>query len=119
MHGEISIYGDDVTEVSISTDAKRNAKEKVREDGMRVISTGASFSLHEENNVMSLDYGHSGGWAEPAQFSVTVPHHTHLDIEVSAGGEIALPTSPGTWRSRTSTARSSSPTCPVERWSNR
>ncbi|GAB5560994.1 MAG: hypothetical protein SynsKO_26410 [Synoicihabitans sp.] len=90
MHGEVSIRGDDVAEVTVSTDAPRNAKEKPREDGMRVISSGASFSLREKNNVMTLDYGHSGSWADHSQFVITVPYHTHLDIEVSMGGEVSV-----------------------------
>lgn len=88
MHGEVLIQGADVEEVSVRTDASRDPREEVRDDGMRVLSSGASFSLIEKNNVITLDYGNGMDWAEPAQFVVTVPHDTHLDIEVSIGGEI-------------------------------
>lgn len=90
MQGEIHIRGGDVSEVTVSTEAPRDAKEKPRDDGMRVISSGASFSLQEENNVMSLSYGHSGGWGDHSEFVITVPHDTHLDIEVSMGGEVSV-----------------------------
>ena len=90
MQGEIHIRGGDVSEVTVSTEAPRDAKEKPRDDGMRVISSGASFSLQEENNVMSLSYGHSGGWGDHSEFVITVPHDTHLDIEVSMGGQVSV-----------------------------
>lgn len=90
MHGEIVIRGGDVDEVSVHTDAKRDAKEKPRDDGMRVLSSGVTFSLIEDNNTITLDYGSGANWAEPADFVITVPHDTHLDIEVSMGGEIEV-----------------------------
>ena len=43
MQGEVSIRGGDVDEVTVSTDAPRNTEEKPRDDGMRVISSGATF----------------------------------------------------------------------------
>jgi gas vesicle protein len=90
MNAEVHIRGGDVDEVTVHTEAPRNAGEKPREDGMRVLSSGASFSLSEEDNVMVLDYSPSGGWADHAEFLITVPHDTHLDIEVNIGGEILI-----------------------------
>ncbi|MBT5900619.1 MAG: DUF4097 family beta strand repeat protein, partial [Opitutaceae bacterium] len=90
MQGEVSIRGGDVAEVTVSTDAPRNAEEKPREDGMRVISSGASFSLQENDNTVTLDYGHQGSWVDHSQFVITVPHNTNLDIEISMGGEISI-----------------------------
>ena len=90
MQGEVSIRGGDVAEVTVSTDAPREAREKPREDGMRVISSGASFSLRENDNTITLDYGNQGSWVDHSRFVITVPHHTHLDIEISMGGEISI-----------------------------
>jgi len=90
MHGEVLIQGADVDEVSVITDAKRNAQENPRDDDMRVLSSGVTFSLIEKDNVMTLDYGSGAGWTDPANFVITVPHDTHLDIEVSIGGEIEI-----------------------------
>jgi hypothetical protein len=90
LQGEISIRGSDVDEVTVSTDAFRRAEEKTRADGMRVISAGASFSLHEENNVITLDASAAGGWGDDAEFNITVPHDAHIDIEVSMGGEVTV-----------------------------
>ncbi|MDA8527809.1 DUF4097 domain-containing protein, partial [Opitutaceae bacterium] len=90
MQGEVSIRGGDVAEVTVSTDAPREAREKPREDGMRVISSGASFSLRENDNTITLDYGNQGSWVDHSRFVITVPHHTHLNIEISMGGEISI-----------------------------
>lgn len=90
MQGEVSIRGGDVAEVTVYNDAPREAREKPREDGMRVISSGASFSLRENDNTITLDYGNQGSWVDHSRFVITVPHHTHLDIEISMGGEISI-----------------------------
>ncbi len=90
LNGEITLRGGDVNEVTVSTDALRPTEEKARPDGMRVISSGAAFSLEERDNVITLDYSHSDGWANPSAFVITVPRHTHLDIEVSMGGQISV-----------------------------
>lgn len=89
MHAEVHIRGGDVDEVTVETEAQRDAQEQTRPDGMRVLSSGASFSLSEADNIMVLDYG-THGWSEQAQFLITVPHDTQLDIEVNIGGEILI-----------------------------
>ena len=90
MQGEVSIRGADVDEITVSTDAPRNTEEKPRDDGMRVISSGATFSLKEENNVITLDYGHAGGWGDSSQFVITVPRETNLEIDISMGGQVSV-----------------------------
>lgn len=90
MHGEVLIQGADVDEVTVTTDAKREAREMTRDDGMRVLSSGVTFSLTERNNVITLDYTSGAGWTDPASFMITVPYDTHLDIEVSIGGEVEI-----------------------------
>lgn len=88
-NGEISIHGGDYAECTVTSEAPGGRKNQVRDDGLRVISSSATFSLEEHDNVIILDYG-SEGWAEDSEFHVTLPRNTHLDVEIGFGGEIQV-----------------------------
>jgi hypothetical protein len=88
-NGEITIHGGDYAECTVTSEAPGGKKDRVRADGLRVISSSATFSLEEHDNVVILDYG-SEGWADDSEFHVTLPQNTHLDIEIGFGGEIQV-----------------------------
>jgi len=88
-NGEITIHGGDYAEVTVSSDADGAPPNHPRDDGLRVLSSSATFSLEEHENTVVLDYG-TEGWTQDSEFHVTLPRHTHIDIEIGFGGEIQV-----------------------------
>ncbi len=88
-HGEIRVQGADVDAVTVRTDAESKQKDKRRSDGLRVISSSTSFAVEESDNHMVLQYG-LADWGEPADFLVTVPRNTSLELRTNYGGEIMV-----------------------------
>ncbi len=86
-HGQIRVEGADVEEVTVSTEAEATEKSRQRSDGLRVISASASYQIEEADNHMTLQYG-LGDWSQPADFTITVPRDTALELRTSYGGEI-------------------------------
>lgn len=86
-NGELRIKGADVDQVSVRTDAREGGTKEVRKDGLRVISSSTSYTLEQHDNTIELTYG-THAWSQPADFDITVPRNTNLDLEVSLGGEI-------------------------------
>lgn len=88
-HGDLKVRGDDVDAITVRSSAQPEGRSATRRDGLRVISTAASFSLTEKDNVVELNYGndsrHGGGRAE---FTIVVPRSTALDVTNSWGGDI-------------------------------
>jgi hypothetical protein len=88
-HGDVTVHGADVKEVTVKADAE-SAEPTPRKDGMRVLSTSASYSLSEKGNVASLEYG-PDGWGEgSSDFEVTVPRSTSVVVANSAHGDITV-----------------------------
>src|SRR3954466_12634124 len=86
--GELQIQGADTSDVTVKTDNKVETS-KPRKDGLRVISAASSFSLRENENVVSLDaaannWGHGGG-----NFNITVPRNTTVIVQNAWGGDIS------------------------------
>tara|TARA_B110000305_G_scaffold238925_1_gene305467 strand:+ start:1296 stop:2132 length:837 start_codon:yes stop_codon:yes gene_type:complete len=88
-HGELTIVGADVDEITVNTDAKENPNKKPRADGMRVIGSSTSYLLEEKENHAVLEYG-TDSWGQNTEFNIVVPHDTHLEISVRFGGEIRV-----------------------------
>ncbi|HEX2101301.1 MAG TPA: hypothetical protein VHF69_11580, partial [Candidatus Synoicihabitans sp.] len=86
-NGDLRIRGADVDAVTIRTTAKRDEGEVTRADGLRVISTSTQFSAVEENNVITLEYGQLGRGGD-ADFDLTVPRNTALQLQSNLGGDI-------------------------------
>lgn len=88
-HGDLEVRGGDVDAITVRSSAQPEGRSATRKDGLRVISTAASFSLTEKDNVVELNYGndsrHGGGRAE---FTIVVPRGTALDLTNGWGGDI-------------------------------
>ena len=87
--GEVSVIGADVDAVTVRTDAEGSPRNETRADGLRVISSSSTYSVDENDNRMMLTYG-LNEWGQPADFTITVPRKTSLDIKVNFGGEISV-----------------------------
>ena len=85
--GSLRITGSDEAEVSVKSDLSPISKVP-RKDGLRVLTSSASFSLTEKDNVATLDamgdgFGHSGG-----TFSLNVPRSSSVIVQNSWGGDV-------------------------------
>ncbi len=84
--------GDSTSEVKVKSDAAPKEKQETRKDGLRVLSdTSANFSLTVQDNVAELNYGKES-WPEggSADFDVTVPKNTSVQVENGWGGEVVV-----------------------------
>jgi hypothetical protein len=90
--GDLSIKGVDTpAEVNVVSTATPTQKKEERKDGLRVLSnTAAGFALTVNENVAELSYGKDlwPGEGSSANFEVSVPRNTNLEIENGWGGEI-------------------------------
>ena len=88
-NGDIHVRGADVPEITVRTELKPEAPAQ-RKDGLRVLTSSASYSLTEKDNVAHLTYG-SGGWPTNAgDFDITVPRNTSVVIANTFGGDITI-----------------------------
>jgi hypothetical protein len=87
-HGDVSVRGDDVKEITVKSDSTSLAPTP-RKDGMRVLSTSSSFLLSEKDNVAVLEYGGEGWAGGSADFEITVPRSTSVIVSNSAHGELS------------------------------
>lgn len=79
-------------EIRVTSDAEQE-KAEPRSDGLRVLSDpAASFSLTADGNSAELNYGKPGpGFDDSdADFNVTVPRNTSVEIQYSLGGDITI-----------------------------
>jgi DUF4097 and DUF4098 domain-containing protein YvlB len=89
--GDVRIKGEETDEVKVSSSAQPEGRNATRRDGLRVISTAASFSLSEKDNVIELNYGSgAGGGSDDADFIIVVPRNTALDVTTGWGGDIEV-----------------------------
>ena len=85
--GDIRITGADTPEITVRSEAKAVTKAP-RQDGLRVLTPSSSFALTEKDNVVTLD-GISGGWSgSSADYTLTVPRGTSVNVQNSWGGDI-------------------------------
>ncbi|HEY0947006.1 MAG TPA: DUF4097 family beta strand repeat-containing protein [Opitutaceae bacterium] len=90
-HGEIKVRGAETSEVSVTSSVEpRDQRPSQRNDGLRVISSSASFALSEKDNVVTLDYGRDRWAGANADFEVVVPASANVKINSSYGGEIEV-----------------------------
>ncbi len=86
--GDLVVQGTDSPDINIRTNA-RAAGSTVRKDGLRVISSAASFGLSEKDNVVSIDAtSDMTGWKGGAEFKIKVPKNTSVIVQNSWGGDI-------------------------------
>src|ERR1700677_454367 len=86
-HGDVSIHGADVKEITVKSDSD-DAAPTPRKDGMRVLSTSSSYSLTEKANVATLEYGSDGWSTGSADFEITVPRSTSVIVANSVHGDL-------------------------------
>ena len=86
-HGDVTVHGEDGKEVVVKSDSKA-VDEAPRKDGMRVLSTSASYVLTEKNNVAVLEYGGEGWTGGSSDFDIAVPRSTSVIISNSAHGDL-------------------------------
>lgn len=89
--GDIVISGTDTDQVTVHTDMAADDAPR-RSDGLRVISESVTFSLTENNNIVTLDTGDEywAGSSGDAMFMVSVPQNTNIIVKNGYGGEIAV-----------------------------
>ena len=88
-NGDIHLTGADTAEVSVTTDLKPETP-AARQDGLRVLTSSASYSLTEKNNVVTLSYGTEGWPANDGDFTITVPRNTAIVINSNFGGDVEI-----------------------------
>jgi hypothetical protein len=86
-HGEVTIHGADVKEITVKSEAADESPTP-RKDGMRVLSASAGFVLSEKGNVATLEYGADGWTGGSADFDITVPRSTSIVVSNSARGNL-------------------------------
>jgi hypothetical protein len=86
MHGDLTIHGADVKEVSVKSDCAP-ANPTPRKDGMRVLTSSSGFLLTEKDNVATLEYGSEGWTGGSADFDITVPRTTSIIVASTARGD--------------------------------
>jgi hypothetical protein len=88
-HGDILVHGDDTDEVTVRSSVPPEQKQP-RRDGLRVLTSAASYSLTEKNNTITLSHG-SGAWpGSSSDFEVTVPRNTNIVISNAIGGDLEI-----------------------------
>ncbi len=88
-NGDVSVHGADSSEITVRSSAEPERKEQ-RRDGLRVLTSAASYSLSEKDNVITLTHG-SGTWpGSGGDFEITVPRNTHVIISNALGGDLEI-----------------------------
>jgi len=91
--GDLTVYGDASADaIAVQSKLNNPSKKTKRNDGLRVLSdTAASFLLFEKNNVAEFSYG-KDSWpmGEGANFEITVPANTALEIQNGWNGSVKV-----------------------------
>jgi hypothetical protein len=85
-HGDVTIHGADVKEITVRSDSEDEAPTP-RKDGMRVLSASSTYVLNEKANVVTLEYGSDGWTGADANFDITVPRSTTIIVANSIRGD--------------------------------
>jgi len=88
-NGDVSVRGADSAEITVRSSAQPERKEQ-RRNGLRVLTSSASYSLTEKDNVVTLSHG-GGSWpGSGGDFEITVPRNTHVVISNALGGDLEI-----------------------------
>lgn len=85
--GDLRIQGADTQEVAVSSDAPAQTHAP-RKDGLRVLTSSASYDLNEKDNVITLDAMSDSWMGQPSDFRITVPRGTSIVVANAFGGDI-------------------------------
>lgn len=87
--GDLKITGADVAEVTVRSSLNEKNKSKRTKDGLRRLDEEVSFELVEKNNVVTLSVAGDAGFGnQAAEFEITVPRRTSLELKTDMGGDI-------------------------------
>lgn len=86
LHGDVSVHGADVKEISVKSESSAQSPTP-RKDGMRVLSSSSGYVLSEKDNVVTLEYGGEGWTGGSADFDITVPASTSVVVGSSLHGD--------------------------------
>jgi hypothetical protein len=84
--GAVHVHGSDTKDITVVSDAA--PENKVRKDGLRVLTSAASYTFVEKNNVVILESDNGHESSTTGDFQITVPRTTSLVITDLWGGEI-------------------------------
>ncbi|QYM79514.1 DUF4097 domain-containing protein [Horticoccus luteus] len=87
--GDFRIHGADVAEITVKSSIT-SERPAPRADGLRVLSSSASYSLNEKSNVATLEFGYTSWPSQPGEFDITVPRHTAIAIASTYGGDVKI-----------------------------
>lgn len=88
-NGDIHLKGAETDEVRVTTDLKPEEPAQ-RKDGLRVLTSSASYTLTEKDNVVSLTYGNEGWPSSGGEFTLTVPRNTIVIVNSNFGGDVEI-----------------------------
>lgn len=88
FRGDVRIEGGDAAEVVVKSDGHPKRHERQREDGMRVLTETATFSLAEKDNLAVLDAASDGSFTASSDFRISVPRGTNIVITSNFGGDV-------------------------------
>lgn len=88
-NGDIHLKGAETDEVRVTTDLKPEEPAQ-RKDGLRVLTSSASYTLTEKDNVVSLTYGNEGWPSSGGEFTLTVPRNTIIIVNSNFGGDVEI-----------------------------
>jgi hypothetical protein len=89
VNGAIRVRGADTPEITVRSELKPDAPAK-RKDGLRVLTSSASYSLTEKDNIARLSYGTAGWPSSGGDFDITVPRNTSIVVANTFGGDISI-----------------------------
>ena len=92
MSGNVTVTGADTPEVTIVSNLKNKHAEEKRADGLRRLDSEVTYSVAENDNVITLVYGSDLRGPAPAGATValTVPRNTSIIVSNSFGGKITV-----------------------------
>lgn len=85
--GSVQITGSDDPAVSVKSDLSPATKAP-RKDGLRVLTSSASFSLTEKNNIVTLDAMSDGLGSSGGSFKITAPRSASIILQSAWGGDV-------------------------------
>lgn len=88
-NGDIRVRGVEGATITVRTELKPE-RAKERKDGLRVLTSSATFSLSEKDNVATLSYGTDSWPNGGGDFDITVPRNSNIVVSSSFGGDIDI-----------------------------
>jgi uncharacterized membrane protein len=81
--GRIRVHGTKDADITVETNARPN--DAPRKDGLRVLTAVSGYSVRQQDNEVSLDFGYGRARHGETQFDIGVPPHTAVIISSYSG----------------------------------